>query len=113
MDRTTTNTRTVEDIRANIAALEGELATLAGKPLQIWNREVGDLHDQPPGGATLTCEWANSQYDSAEWFPTTEAAKAALLQLARQKGCVPDEDGFRVDLTHPGCHGSSAYVTRF
>lgn len=109
---TVSPTRTTEQIRAEITALEAELSTLAGTPLLIWDGMSGDLHDVPIGGALLHVSWAVSDRSYQEWYPGVEQAKAALLALARANDCVPSLDGFHVDLTSPGCHSSSAYIER-
>lgn len=105
-------TRTAEQIREQISALEAELVTLSGEPLLIWTGRDGDVADCPEWGATLTVLWAVEDHSYCEWYPTTEAAKAALLRVARSNGTTPSEGGFSVDLTVPGCHSSRAYVTR-
>jgi hypothetical protein len=108
--------RTVDTIRAEIAALRGELAELSGEPIETWNGIADYIADPPPGGAFLDFriagDWVNSQYSYQKWYPSVEAAKAALLKLAQREGRVPDRDGFHVDLTAPGCQTSQAWVTR-
>jgi hypothetical protein len=104
--------RNVNDVRSEITKLESELAALAGEPLLIWDGRNGDVRDCPPGGARLYVSWAINDRSYEEWYPTTEAAKAALLKLAHANGRVPDDQGMHVDLTAPGCHSSSARVTR-
>lgn len=106
------NSKTAEEIRSEIANLKGELAALAGEGLEVWNGLDGGVADTPEGGATLTVEWAISDRSYMAWYPTTEAAKAALLKVAADNHCVPSDDGFYVDLTAQGCHSSKAYVTR-
>lgn len=102
----------VASIRSKIAALEGELAAIEGKPLRLYDGHYGQVHDTPQGGAILHVQWAISDQSYEDWYPTTEAAKAALLRLARDCGTAPDATGFHVDLTAPGCHQSSAWVER-
>lgn len=106
------NSKTAEEIRSEIANLKGELAALAGEGLEVWNGLDGGVADTPEGGATLTVEWAISDRSYTAWYPTTEAAKAALLKVAADNHCVPSDDGFYVGLTAQGCHSSKAYVTR-
>jgi len=119
MNENTVNTAdttfaTVESIRSQITELEGQLSTLAGEGLPIWSGRDGGIYfqDMPTGGATLTVEWAVSDHSYEDWYPTTEAAKAALLELARANFRAVNENGFEADLTAPGCHDSRAYVTR-
>lgn len=102
---------TTEEIRAQLATLEGQLYVLSGKGLEIY-RGPDKIRDIPPGGALLDVSWAVSDQSYQEWYPTTEAAKAALLALARKEGCTPSDNGLYVDLTSPGCQPSSAWVTR-
>lgn len=104
--------KTVEEIRSEIAKLTGELAALEGTAIHIWDGTAGDLQDAPPGGALLHVSWAVSDHSYTMWYPTLEGAKAALLRLARENGCVPNKSGIHVDLTSPGCHSSSATIER-
>lgn len=81
--------------------------------LEIWNGRDGDIRDCPEGGATVTLNYCSPIDGNWErWYPSTEAAKAKLLEIARRDGRIPDANGLRVDLTAPGCHTSNAYVTR-
>lgn len=104
--------RTADLIRKEITALEAELHILSGEGFCTWDGMHGDLADIPPGGALLCARWAIEDRSYDVWYSTTEAAKAALLALAREHGAVPDQDGFHVDLTSPGCHTSRAWVQR-
>ena len=103
---------TVESLRGEIARLRGKIAALAGEGLPVWEATTGDIRDLPPGGATLSVEFAVEDQSYEDWYPNTRAAKAALFELARQHGRVPTTDGLNVDLTEPGCKPSRAYVTR-
>lgn len=87
----------------------GQLAEFAGVPLVIEQRGE-HLNDIPAGGALLEVSWAVANQSYTEWYPSVEAAKAALLKLARSEGRAPAEDGMYVDLTASGCHSSSAWV---
>jgi hypothetical protein len=103
--------RTVDQIRAEIAAAEGELATLAGEGLTTWTGHDGKLCDIPGGpGFLFTVNWAISDQSYQLWFKDLSQARARLLQLARAEGCVPSDSGMSVDLTAPGCHSSRAYI---
>lgn len=108
----TSTVRTAEQIRTEISTLTAELATISGEPLRVWDGTLGDLADTPPGGALLHVSWAVSDHSYEEWYPNAEAAKAALLALALDNGTTPDADGWRVDLTSPGCHQRRAWVER-
>ncbi len=99
-------------IRAQLAALEGELARLSDEPILIWSSWHGDCADIPPGGALLTVSWAGPAESTTRWYPSLEAAKAALLLIARAEETAPDESGLNVDLTRHGCGSSRAYITR-
>lgn len=103
---------TVDQIRAEISRLEAELATISGDPLIIW--EHGEtFHDIPPGGALLTYAPALSEYGYEHWYPTIEAAKAALLKLARENNAAVDKTGLNLDLTPEAAQFSTiAYITR-
>lgn len=88
------------------AAAAGRLAELAGEGML-----VSDSHgnsDVPPGGAIL-----HEDYDGRDhvtwWYPTPEAARAALVLWARKQGAVPYADGWRASGHDPGV---SATVTR-
>lgn len=105
--------KTAESIRAEITVLHAELSVLSGEPIVLWTGEEGDVADQPPGGATLTVEWAIHEHSYRAWYPSTEQAKAALLAVAYENDTVPAPDGLHVGLTSPGCHSSRAYVTRY
>lgn len=103
---------TVEDIRAEIARLEGELSRLRGEPLVISDM-CGTHHDIPAGGALLTYAPAISEYGFTHWYSELDKAKAALLAMARAEGVVPDDSGLNVDLSPPGAQFySGAYITR-
>lgn len=100
-----------EEIRAEVARLEGELSRLSGEPLVIWD-ERGRLTDLPEGGATI--QWSPPAGTGfLKWYPTTDAARAALLAFAREHGCVPDADGWHVDISPETAQFSNdAWVTR-
>jgi hypothetical protein len=80
-------------------------------PLRIWDREVD--RPCPSGGAILHVRWAVGGYSYDEWYPTIQAANAALEILAAKNGRQVDRSnlGYSVDLTLSGCHSSSAWVT--
>lgn len=106
---------TVEAIRAEISRLEGELSRLSGKPLIIYD-QGGSYYencDIPAGGALLTYSPAISEYGYQEWYPTLEAAKAALLKMGRENNTMPDATGLNLDLTPEAAQFSTcAYITR-
>ncbi len=100
----------VDGLRALLARIEGRLAELAGKPL-VLRCEYGPEHDRPPGGAVLCTSWATYRHGhDRDWYPTADAARAALLALARREGRAPEPHGWSVDLTSPGCCESSAWI---
>lgn len=102
----------VDQIRKQLAYLEGELARLSGEPLVIYDQH-GDAHDAPEGGAFLDYSPAIAEYGFRHWYPATEAAKAALLKMARESNCVPSKDGLHVDLSPAGAqYSTTAWVTR-
>lgn len=104
-------TANVELCRLALVEIDARLAQLAGEPLVL--ESCGYEYGDPPvGGATLSVDWAVTNKSYVEWYPTAEAARAALLALAREYGCRPREDGWYVDLTALNCDHSSAHVTR-
>jgi hypothetical protein len=94
------------------ASIAGERARRAGEPLEIYSRGV--QHASPPaGGFCLHVRWAISDQSYVDWYPTLEAATAAIESLAKSEGRVVDHrDGHfpSVDLTVPGCISSDAWV---
>lgn len=88
----------VEAIRAEIAELRGQLSAIAGEGLLI-SSDAGsdweDYNDQPAGGATLRERSPISGQNQLVWYPSVEAARAALLELCLIAGTVPSEDGWR------------------
>lgn len=54
--------------------------------------------------------WAVSDQSVERWYPTEEAARAALQSLALSEGRVAREDGMYVDLTAYNYHTSYARV---
>lgn len=106
------SSRTVEEIRAEIANLKGELASLSGTGLEIWNGRDGGVNECPDGGAVLSEVWALDEHSKDIWYPTAEAAKAALALLAEEHHSAVDGSGFNLDLTAYDSHDSRAYVTR-
>lgn len=98
---------TVEEIRAEISRLEADLSCLSGEPLDL------EYHDLPEGGAILEYAPAVSEYGFQHWYPTLQAAKAALLKMARDSGTVPDSDGLHADMSPPAAQYSTrAWITR-
>jgi hypothetical protein len=106
--------------RMSVAEL-GELDALivaararrAGEPIEIYSRCV--QHASPPaGGYCLHVRWAISDQSYVDWYPTLEAATAAIEALAKREGRVVDKrEGYwpSVDLTCPGCHPSRAWIS--
>lgn len=101
---------TVTEIRAEITRLEGELSRLSGQPIRIWDGEQGYYADVPPGGALLDIETGNASQAVQWWYPSLEAAKAALLVYARRfnsQGGI-SENGLLAEIDYPHV----AYITR-
>jgi len=108
----TITTKSVEEIRAEMAHLQGLLSEIQGDHgLCIWDGMSGTLEDTPDGpGFILHVMWAIQDRSYDLWFREIEPAKAALLRVAQEKGCVPSASGLSVDLTAPGCHDSRAWI---
>lgn len=101
---------TVEAIRAEITRLEGELSRLSGKPIRIWDGEHGYHMAIPTGGALLDIETGSNRDAVQWWYPTLEAAKAALFLYAREQGAQGgvSENGLHAEIDFPHV----AYITR-
>ena len=92
------------------SAIHARRAVLAGTGLTIWTQQDGTVEDCPDYGAVLSCRWAHSDQDDDVWYPTVEAALAALDAIARGHGRLRAPGDVFVDLTSPGCHSSEAWV---
>jgi hypothetical protein len=103
----------LDGLSALEAEIAGERARRAGTGIEIRNGRDGDVADAPDGGAVLRVRWAVEEQSTDTWYPSSEAAEAALIALARAHGRVPsrNSDGrFAVDLTCNGCCTSNAWV---
>lgn len=85
--------------------ISAERARRAGHPLNITSRDID--RPCPSYGWLLDVTWAVSDLSYVDWYPTEDAARAALHQLAAGTACV---EGDTVDLTSPGCHYSGASI---
>jgi hypothetical protein len=90
--------------------IDAERHRRRGTPLRVWDRD-GE-RPYPSGGAILHVQWAVADHSYSDWYPTLEAANAALeIIAAGHERLVERRDrGYYVDLTLSGCHGSSAWV---
>lgn len=105
-------TRTADQIHADIKTLEQELVVLAGEPVMIWHGTYGTMSECPATGATLDVSWAIEDQSYQMWYPAAEGARAALAMLARTEDGELSSDGWTADLTRHGCHSSKAWITR-
>jgi hypothetical protein len=98
-----------EELRMLRVAIDGELARRAGTGLVVTEggRYVADV---PPGGAMLHVSWCTSDGPDETWFPSVDAARAALVRLADESHRAVSVVGLSVDLTPQGCVESSACV---
>jgi len=105
------NTLSLDDLYALKIALEGEFARRAGKSVTI-SRGCEDF-ERPPGGAILYDRPAiGGDRNSAEWYPTIEAANAALIAMAGGRVIDDRNDGGKsLDYTANGCQESRAWTT--
>jgi hypothetical protein len=104
---------TLDELSTLEASIAGERSRRSGEPLEIYSRCV--QHASPPaGGYCLHVRWAVEDQSYVDWYPTLEAATAAIEALAKSEGRVVDyREGYlpSVDLTVPGCHPSSAWIS--
>jgi hypothetical protein len=97
-----------------LAALETEIlaqrAERAGEPILVCDR--AGAKPCPCGGALLHVRWAVEDCSYDEWYSSTEAANAALEEIAQAEGAVVDrtKEGYACDMTRAGCYESSAWV---
>lgn len=99
---------TIEQLSELETAIDAERARRAGSGLAIRTDAGEEVRDPPPGGALLTMYFCTDRSESIDWYPTVDAAMAALSRLARAHG--RKVDGHFVDLTVPGCYQSYARV---
>jgi len=103
--------KSINELRALRAEIDGELAAREGCGIEIWNGVDGDIADYPKEkGAILDVFWAIARDSYQVWFPLLGAAKAALLRVASDNGRSPDLETMSVDLTASGCLPSGAMV---
>lgn len=101
----------VDGLRRLQAAIKGRITEMSEDSLVIWTGDDGDVADCPKGGVILRQRWAaGGRHDMDEWYPSLQAAKAALLDLAKANGRTPSPNGCYVDLTREGCHSSGAWI---
>lgn len=107
MDLTKMSTDELNDLQA---ALKGELARRSGKPVLIAQGE--EEYECPPGGAILFDRPAiGGDRNRDEWYPTLDAANAALLEMAAGRLVTRRADGgLYLDYTVNGCRESRAWV---
>jgi hypothetical protein len=90
------------------AEIKGELVRRSGEGLLVEDRGGEWRCDTPAGGALLVVDWAVHERSYKKWYPSLEAAEAALISLI---GDTPLQDGkLYADLTAPGCNTSAAWV---
>lgn len=70
------------------------------------------MHPAPDFGAILTFDWAVEDRSEEQWFADVSAAREALRGVVKAEGGELSDDGWRADLTWPGCHNSRGFVTR-
>jgi hypothetical protein len=105
---------TLDELSELEASIAGERSRRSGEPLEIWNGREGQIATRPPGGFILKCSWAIEDQSYADWYPTEEAAIAALEALAKsERRVVTRREGYwpSVDLTAPGCYPSRAWIS--
>ncbi len=96
------------ELRSILAEINGELTRRANGSIPIWDGRNGQVGVAPSGGALLEVEWAVKDQSYQDWYPSEDAALAALHILAASHGRVPVNG--QVDLTARGCHASYAVV---
>lgn len=103
-----------DEIRKQIAYLQGELARLSGEWLSVWTGALGydrSHADLPPGGCLV--DWSTGIRDQAwqRWHPSLDSGKAALLAQFQETGGDLSEDGLNLRDTGPA-GGCTMRITR-
>lgn len=79
--------------------------------ITVWRASTGWVYDEPTVGWYLVYSPALEDRGWEDAFPTHDAAIAALHGMAAEHGrTVSGREGDFLDLTHPGCAHSCAFV---
>lgn len=94
-------TLSLEDLHALKVAIDGEFARRTGKSVTV-SRGCED-YERPPGGALLYDRPAiGGDRNTCDWYPSLEAANAALLAMSGGRQVDDRNDGGKVLERLPG-----------
>jgi len=87
----------VDTLRQLYEALDKHLEAFIGDDSFIIH-ERGVAYSRPPKDGAILVETHDSVEIKAEWHPSLDRAKGALLLISRKRGRTPAIDGSYVDL---------------
>jgi hypothetical protein len=110
MAQTNLSTLSLEELGRLDAAIAGELAARADRSLTIRTSDGEYVQSPPAGGALLHIYFCTDPTASIDWYPSVNAARAALAALGKARHRAVDGD--YLDLTVAGCHPSYAKIVQ-
>jgi hypothetical protein len=98
----------LEELTQLDAAIAGELSVRSGTSLTIRTSDGEYVQSPPAGGAFLHIYFCTDQSESIDWYPSVDAARAALVRLgkAHHRAC----EGDYLNLSTAGCYPSWAQI---